>query len=362
MYCPNCGASNLDGSRYCMKCSSSLSDSLPVGASAPSGRTSLATAPDQSSSGSSSLTIYAGFWRRVSAYLIDYGIVLIGAFILGIIVAFMMPALASEDDPGLTLFVVLLIFLYTVMMESSSYQGTLGKLALGIKVTDLAGERISFWRATGRFFAEILTSLTFGIGYLMAAFTKRRQTLHDIVASTLVVHKQADAAVVAAAAPARPISGWAVVGLVLVAIIPVFGILAAISIPAYQDYTIRAQVTEGLMLAAQHKVAVAEAWELNLSDFGEIDSAHVGQSLTSSGNYVESTEIASGAVIITYGNDAHSEIRDHVLTLVPAIDERRSIAWACGYGNGPSGYEVIFDDHGQYTDVPAKYLPSICRQ
>jgi uncharacterized RDD family membrane protein YckC len=71
-------------------------------------------------------------------------------------------------------------------MESSSYQGTLGKMIFGLKVTDLYGNRISFERATGRNFAKILSAMILGIGYLMVAFTERKQGLHDLLAGTLV--------------------------------------------------------------------------------------------------------------------------------------------------------------------------------
>jgi uncharacterized RDD family membrane protein YckC len=78
-------------------------------------------------------------------------------------------------------------WLYYALMESSAKQATLGKMAIGIVVTDLDGHRISFGRATGRYFGKILSGLILGIGFLMAAFTEKKQALHDILASTLVV-------------------------------------------------------------------------------------------------------------------------------------------------------------------------------
>jgi uncharacterized RDD family membrane protein YckC len=74
-------------------------------------------------------------------------------------------------------------------MESSSKQATLGKLALGIVVTDLNGNRISFGRATGRYFGKIVSGMIFAIGYIMAGFTEKKQALHDMIASCLVVLK-----------------------------------------------------------------------------------------------------------------------------------------------------------------------------
>jgi len=80
-------------------------------------------------------------------------------------------------------------WLYHTMMESSRHQATLGKMALGIKVADMNGNRISFARANGRFFAKWLSGAIMNIGYLMAAFTEKKQALHDILAGCLVVLK-----------------------------------------------------------------------------------------------------------------------------------------------------------------------------
>jgi len=81
------------------------------------------------------------------------------------------------------------IFLYFILMESSSKQGTLGKMAVGIKVTDMKGVRISVGRSAGRFFVKVFSGMFFGIGYLMVIFTAKKQGLHDIIAETLVIKK-----------------------------------------------------------------------------------------------------------------------------------------------------------------------------
>ena len=88
---------------------------------------------------------------------------------------------------GVTLIATLFgSWLYEAFMESSSYQATLGKMIFGMRVTDLNGNRISFERATGRHFAKWLSGLALGIGYIMVAFTERKQGLHDLLAGTLV--------------------------------------------------------------------------------------------------------------------------------------------------------------------------------
>ena len=78
-------------------------------------------------------------------------------------------------------------WLYYALMESSKYQATLGKMAVGARVTDLEGNRISFARATGRYFAKIISGMILMIGYIMAGFTEKKQALHDMIANTLVI-------------------------------------------------------------------------------------------------------------------------------------------------------------------------------
>lgn len=84
----------------------------------------------------------------------------------------------------------IIAWLYSALMESSAKQATLGKMALGIVVTDLNGRRISFARATGRYFSKAFLSAILLIGYIIAAFTEKRQALHDIIAGTLVVKRR----------------------------------------------------------------------------------------------------------------------------------------------------------------------------
>lgn len=88
-------------------------------------------------------------------------------------------------NSGLLLFVI--AWLYFALMESSKYQATLGKKLMKIKVVDLNGERISFSKATGRFFGKLLSRLLLGLGFLMMLFTKKRQCLHDKMTATVVI-------------------------------------------------------------------------------------------------------------------------------------------------------------------------------
>lgn len=143
---------------------------------------------------------YAGFWRRLAAYLLDYLIlvaaVALAAFIIGIFIGITVALSGRQVDTNaaanllvipLQVISVALTWLYYTILESSAWQATPGKRALGIKVTDLEGHRIGWGRANGRFWSKILSGLILGIGYLMIAFTPRKQALQDIIASTLVV-------------------------------------------------------------------------------------------------------------------------------------------------------------------------------
>ncbi len=84
---------------------------------------------------------------------------------------------------------IVLNWLYYTLLESSSRQATLGKMALGIVVTDLEGNRISFARANGRYWGKLVSAIILLIGFIMAGFTRKKQALHDIMAGTLVVKK-----------------------------------------------------------------------------------------------------------------------------------------------------------------------------
>jgi uncharacterized RDD family membrane protein YckC len=145
----------------------------------------------------------AGFWLRLVAHIIDGFIAPVFAApvaLVGLIPMFFV-RLACPDAPDFVesfctiwwvLWLVILCstgILYFALFESSPLQATPGKLALGLIVTDLNGERISFWKALGRNLAKGLSYLSCYIGFLLAAFTEDKQALHDIVASCLVVRK-----------------------------------------------------------------------------------------------------------------------------------------------------------------------------
>jgi uncharacterized RDD family membrane protein YckC len=153
---------------------------------------------------------FAGFWLRVVAYLIDS--VVLGLAFLALFIPFAvmtgLTAVLGNIHPGedpnelgaalggtIVLGFISLIglsvlgsWLYHAKMESSSWQATLGKKAVSLRVTDLNGARMTFGRATGRHFAKIITGLIpFGVGFMLAGLTERRQALHDMIAGCLVL-------------------------------------------------------------------------------------------------------------------------------------------------------------------------------
>jgi len=195
VFCPRCGAALPEAAAFCPSCGAAARPdpgSPAIGAGIPF------STPDPVASATRS---YGGFWRRFWAYALDGIILNVVTLPLGILIGVPWASLLTDDDRfaaewlaaylgSVMLFACLglaLSWLYSALLQSSSRQATLGQMALGLKVTDLHGRRISFARATGRFFATTITNLTFLIGYLIAAFTARKQTFHDMMAGTLVV-------------------------------------------------------------------------------------------------------------------------------------------------------------------------------
>jgi uncharacterized RDD family membrane protein YckC len=161
MFCPNCGKSNDDRAAYCQVCGvafQTASNSTPVAAV--------------------STESYGGFWARFLALIIDAvivatatGIVTAATFGAGVFLTFCGP------------------WLYEAFMLSSEWQATVGKRAMSLVVTGANGGRISFARASGRHFAKYVSAFILFIGFIMAAFTDKKQALHDMMAETLVINR-----------------------------------------------------------------------------------------------------------------------------------------------------------------------------
>jgi len=216
VYCSKCGGVMSDDAAFCSNCGQAFAVaaavarapmmSSPVAAPTAGG---VATVPAYAGYAAISRVEYAGFWVRFLAFLIDNAVVGIG-FVLILIPLIFLTGLGgfigeihpNEDMNDVGIFMLfgllflaatvslLLTWLYHALMESSEWQATLGKKVLGLVVTDMAGRRVSFGRATGRHFAKIITNMVPAfIGYIMAGFTERKQALHDMIAGCLVLRR-----------------------------------------------------------------------------------------------------------------------------------------------------------------------------
>ena len=216
MFCSKCGAQLADGATFCTNCDQPTQPTAVPPPSSPSAPPIAPAAPPAypppvppqqvmpagwQTQAVSQPVAYAGFWLRFVAYTIDaiiLGIAGVGAFFP--LFRANLHAFTSQSpwevytSPSRPLFAIRLLalmlsWIYYASLESSTWQATIGKKILGLKVTDLAGNRISFARASGRFFGKILSGMILGIGFLMAGFTQRKQALHDILAGCLVLRQ-----------------------------------------------------------------------------------------------------------------------------------------------------------------------------
>lgn len=211
MYCSKCGANVADGAAFCSACGQPMagfSVAQPAGAPPQAPYDYAPGAPAAPAYGlvppPDATVHYAGFWLRFVAIIIDAIVLGFAGFIIalpfGTSVAMRGIFMRRPIDPEelmhfyQSMFPVFFIrfilnWLYFAFMESSAWQATLGKKVLGLEVTDMAGRRISFGRASGRYFGKILSWLTLMIGFIMAGFTAKKQALHDFLAGTLVIRK-----------------------------------------------------------------------------------------------------------------------------------------------------------------------------
>jgi uncharacterized RDD family membrane protein YckC len=178
MQCLKCGAHNVDSASYCASCGCQLAGA-----------------------GQIVYKSYAGFWKRFGAVIIDSILLsIVSGICIAIIISVLGGAMIFSGGESVLSYGILMgvsiyalgfiiNWLYFTLMESSTKQATLGKMALGIVVVDDQGNRISFARANGRYWSKILSAMFLCIGYIMAGFTAKKQALHDLIASTLVVEE-----------------------------------------------------------------------------------------------------------------------------------------------------------------------------
>jgi uncharacterized RDD family membrane protein YckC/Tfp pilus assembly major pilin PilA len=293
--------------------------------------------------------VYGGFSRRFLALLLD-------ALILWVVSIVLFAALAvviGTSAPGRPQYFLwaypamfLISLLYWSVQESSSHQATFGKRALGIKVTDLDGQPIGWGRAVGRWFGRLLSGLLFCIGYLMTLFTSRKQALHDMLASTLVVDRWAYTQ-----HPERQKNGGsgaiAAVCILLLVFFVIVPILAAIAIPQYQTYVMRSQIMNAYGSAVALRPNLVEAYQREQrcpvnGEAGLLEpEAYAAQYVTAItiGTAASDTDHCTLGVILRSTN-LTIDGKHLWLSTAPASD---SSNWTCR------------------SDAPEKYLPLQCR-
>ena len=311
--------------------------------------------------------LYAGFWRRAAAFLIDavifsaihWTVVLCSGIWLMVPWTLLGgghgPAMAELVDFAMQPFGIVVVWLYFAVCESSRWQATIGKLALGLQVTDEYGRRIGFAKATGRYFGKFISVFSLGAGFLLAAWTTRKQALHDAMAGCCVVRQRGLAewqdrqetpreSMRPRSAGGMP--GWGlalvVIGACVFLALPVTSFLAAFAIPAWQSHALRTEVAQGLDATERARALVAEYIGARgaLPENNRVLGLPKPEAIHA--RYVTSVRVAGGKVVVTYGNEASAVIRGGHVVISPMGNAER-LQWRCSS-----------------NDIDERYLPRQC--
>ena len=153
----------------------------------------------------------------------------------------------------------------------------------------------------------------------------------------------------------------------LMIVVAIIGILAAIAIPAYQDYTIRSQVSEGLAMAGAAKAAIAETFSQTGTWPNDNTAAGVGAATEITGKYVTNETINNGTIVLTYGGQANAAVATKTLSIRPAVSVNNDVVWVCGDAALPAGANYTTAGTAPDTStawvstVLNKYRPAVCR-
>jgi uncharacterized RDD family membrane protein YckC/Tfp pilus assembly major pilin PilA len=279
--------------------------------------------------------MYAGFWRRAAAAVLDILIVLVPMVAIGVVAA-LVTGPKSRTTAAADMSALLVPWLYFAAMESAPTQATLGKLVFGVRVVGLDGRRLSFFRASARFFGKALSLLSLGFGFLMVAVTHRKQALHDVVGRCLVVSRGAPAPDLSTGA-----SRWGgrITVLVLAAVcIPIATGTAAILVPAYRDYIVRTGVDEALQSGRGSMAEVAAYMVRHKRPPRTLEEA---RAVPTSPQLRDATITRDGAIVLTL---AVEKLEGKRITLVPSVQPRDEVVWTCT------------------SNIAPRYLPRQCQR
>ncbi|MCL2872332.1 MAG: RDD family protein [Betaproteobacteria bacterium] len=331
---------------------------------------SLDLPPQVTQAGRPAHLIYAGFWYRFLAMFIDN--LLIGT-VLGVLWFFFVMALAfstfggggkvaaepSAAMVGVSLVIGLIYFiaplLYFSLCESSRWQATLGKMAIGLKVTDTHGNRLSFLRALGRYVAHFVSNVTLYIGFLVNVFTPRQQALHDLIAGTLVVYKEVTpndlelhpSAPASSTQKTTALVAWGLMMLFLVSFIALFA-WVGMQLPKLGEAqgskrpvsTVAARMHEAEMLGAE---ATAAATSYQENHDGQLPPSLAAADFHQTSPQVRRLWIDSETGII-HVELGFAPLRKKTLDFVPEFDESGDLIWRC-----------------RSSDIDPQYLPEHCQ-
>jgi type IV pilus assembly protein PilA len=150
----------------------------------------------------------------------------------------------------------------------------------------------------------------------------------------------------------------------LMIVVAIIGILASLAISAYQTYTVRAQVSEGINFASGAKVPVDAFTNDGAPPASRVEAGMSPNATDSQGNYVTQVAIVNGRIDVTFGNEAHQDIQTKTLSLTPYVTSGNTVTWRCGNAPAPAG--VLMTGGGVTAahlapTVDPRYLPSVCR-
>jgi uncharacterized RDD family membrane protein YckC/Tfp pilus assembly major pilin PilA len=282
--------------------------------------------------------MYAGFWRRFAAAIVDLLILVVPMVVLGIVVA-LITGPKSRETAAVDMSLPVVIWLYFAIMESSSAQATIGKRMFGIRVVDLQGDRVSFFRACARFLAKIFSALSLAVGFLMAAFTPRKQALHDMVTGCLVVRKEVAVADLRLAGLPRPMTaGRRLALLIAVVCIPLSAVGAAIAVPMYQDYLVRTQLRAAVESGRSATVGVTTYMLQHKTAPRSLEEA---QAAPLSPHLRDAVITREGTIVLTL---AIGKFEGKRIAFVPSNPKQQKIVWTC-----------------TSDEIAPRYLPKQCR-
>ncbi len=322
MYCPQCSYNNLSTTRYCKNCDLDLS-------------------PASSESGSTDVLIYAGFWMRFFAALLDF--FLLGAVVIALLLLLAGLIVISGRDNFIhnplaeTIFVTIIICIaifYYVFTTSSGACSTLGKRWLNIKVLDIYGNKITPQHALGRLMARSMSYLSFYTGFLIQPFTTRKQALHDLLAKTIVVRSSEN----------TKISIKATFLVLFIALmIPILVLFATAGVPAFKQYIQKIQLKKGLQLGEKATSAVTRFYVNNRRFPVAISDADRYLGTTPHVTAIEINQF-DGELTLAFSGEERLGLRNKHLIYTVTFDPAHNIIWKC-----------------HSSDIESQLLPAYCR-